>query len=302
MRMKYMFSLLIFAGGLFSACEDINEGGGKSYNPEIAVTFASKIVAYAPTDTEEWTGGESVGVFMKKNKGGFAAEDIINGVSNRRLIAGIDGSLCVPENEQSIIFQQDASKVDFILYHPWSEMLSENGIPIDVGDQADKAKYGTLYSNNASGKYKSQNAVKVEFRHIPAKIVLKITNGTGIEEEDLSSLRVEARGVHTAGVLSLETGSVSCAGSTGTISVPVSADGRHAECVLLPTTELPAPGRVLMFSVKEIAHTYRFDENFRFEMGKQYTLDVVVSSPGIEVTIRTIEDWALDDETGDATL
>lgn len=300
--MKYMFSLLIFTGSLFSACEDINEGGGQNYNPEVAVTFASKIVAYAPTNTEEWTGGESIGVFMKKNKGGFTSEDIINGVSNRRLIAGIDGSLRVPENEQSIIFQQDASKVDFVLYHPWSEMLPENEIPIDVSDQVDEAKYGMLYSNNASGKYKSQNSVKVEFRHIPAKIVLEITNGTGVEKEDLSSLRVEARGVHTAGVLSLETGSVTCTGSTGTISVPVSADGQHAECVLLPTADLPAPGRVLRFSVKEIAHTYRFDENFRFEMGKQYTLDVVVSNPGIEVTIRTIDDWILDDEIGDATL
>lgn len=302
MKQIYVIGILSLAGSLFSACEDINEGGGKDYNTEVEVTFASKIVAYDSNDTEEWDGGESVGVFMKKNKAGFAAEDIVNGVSNRRLIADADGSLCVPENEPSIIFQQDASKVDFVLYHPWLEILPENGIPVDVSDPENKEKYGTLYSNNATGKYKSQSPVKVEFRHIPAKIILEMTNGTGFEAEDLKSLQVEARGVYTAGLLALDTGIVTPAGNIGTISVPVSADGRHAEYVVLPTNELPSSGRDLRFTVKDIAQTYRFDENLRFEMGKQYTLDVVIANPGIEVTIQTIEDWIVDDETGDAVL
>lgn len=218
------------------------------------------------------------------------------------MIADADGSLCVPENEPSIIFQQDASKVDFVLYHPWLEILPENGIPVDVSDPANKEKYGTLYSNNATGKYKSQSPVKVEFRHIPAKIILEMTNGTGVEAEDLKSLQVEARGVYTAGLLALDTGIVTPAGNIGTISVPVSDDGRHAEYVVLPTNELPSSGRDLRFTVKDIAQTYSFDENLRFEMGKQYTLDVVIANPGIEVTIRTIEDWIVDDETGDAVL
>ena len=72
--------------------------------------------------------------------------------------------------------------------------------------------------------------------------------------------------------------------------------------MVLPTNELPSSGRDLRFTVKNIAQTYRFDENLRFEMGKQYTLDVVIANPGIEVTIRTIEDWIVDDETGDAVL
>ena len=129
-----------------------------------------------------------------------------------------------------------------------------------------------------------------------------MTNGAGVEAEDLKSLQVEARGVYTAGLLALDTGIVTPAGNIGTISVPVSDDGRHAEYVVLPTNELPSSGRDLRFTVKDIAQTYRFDENLRFEMGKQYTLDVVIANPGIEVTIRTIEDWIVEDETGDAVL
>jgi len=31
-----------------------------------------------------------------------------------------------------------------------------------------------------------------------------------------------------------------------------------------------------------------------FEMGKQYTFDIVVSLPGIEVNLKEIEDWDVE--------
>lgn len=34
--------------------------------------------------------------------------------------------------------------------------------------------------------------------------------------------------------------------------------------------------------------------NMTFEMGKQYTFDIVVSLPGIEVNLKEIEDWDVE--------
>lgn len=300
MKTRYIFWLAVMAA--LPGCEDINKGGEPNYLLDVAVTFKSEIAAYDTTQDEAWEGGENIGLFMKKNQANLDAENIVNGVGNRRLIAADDGTMSVPEDEQDIMYQSDASKVDFILYAPWSEKLSNNALTIEVGDQSATEKYDFLYSNNATGKYKSMSPVKTVFKHIPAKITMSVTNGEGITEEDLAALRIVCHGMYATGSFSLETGTIAYTGDVTPITVNVADNGRTAECVLLPTVEVPVLGRMLKFTVNNIEHIHRFTEDFLLEMGKQYVLDVKVSVPGIDVTIREIKDWTVEDESGEAIL
>ena len=75
----------------------------------------------------------------------------------------------------------------------------------------------------------------------------------------------------------------------GDIPVSVSSEGSYGECVLLPSTG----NGLLLFDVAGNQYRKKIG-NMTFEMGKQYTFDIVVSLPGIEVNLKEIEDWDVE--------
>lgn len=294
-RIKYI-SLLLWLPFMVS-CEDINAGGEEAKNPEIEVTFTSAVYEYG-ADTE-WAGNESIGIFMKKNKAEDLSDgNIVNGTANRRFTAAADGTLSPASEEEAFIYQQDGSKVDFVAYYPYRTTVS--GGTLAIGSAGDNSE--VLYSNNATGKYKGKASVKLNFGRTTSKIIMNIANGVGVSEDDLETIEVKVNGMYTGGILNLATGNVEYTGSPETITATVSEAGKKAELVVMPTVSTPAAGRKIIFSAASgVSQIYDFAADHKFEMGKQYTLDVTFSISGIEVTISDITDWVVEEETGNAS-
>lgn len=292
-----IFALAIIAAG----CEDIYEGEAPNYIQDVKVSFNPEIEPYGESDSEDMAAGADAGVFMIKYGTDFSAENIINGMSNTRFVTDAEGLLNVPQGSETILFPAEANKYDFILYSPYRETLDAgNTISLDL-DAADTENL--LYSDSAKGKYKSASAVKVEFRHVPAKMSMNITNGQGITEDDLKSLDVTFSGMYSTGVLDLLKGSVSYTGEAGKLDAEVASDGKSAEVLILPTApETAAGGRELIFSTGGVTHSYIFDASQVFEMGKEYVLDVTVSVPGISIEISEIKDWTVETVDGVSSL
>ena len=292
-----IFALAIIAAG----CEDIYEGEAPNYLQDVKVSFNPEIEPYGESDSEDMAAGADAGVFMIKYGTDFSAENIINGMSNTRFVTDAEGLLNVPQGSGDILFPAEVGKYDFILYSPYRATLDAgNTISLDI-DAEDT--HNLLYSDSAKGKYKSASAVRVEFRHVPAKVRINLANGQGITEEDMRNLKVTFSGMYSTGSLDLLDGSVTCSGSSGELDADVSADGKSAEVLILPTDpESAAEERKLTFSTGGITHSYLFDTSQVFEMGKEYVLDVTVSVPGISVEITEIKDWTVETVDGVSSL
>ena len=286
---------------LLSGCENIYEGEMPDYLQDVKVSFNPVVESYDGSDAEDMAQGTDAGVFMMKYGTDFSPENIVCGISNTRFVTDAEGLLNVPQGSEDILFPEAADKYDFILYSPYSGTLGEgNTISVDINSPEAE---NLLYSDSAKGKYKSASAVKVEFRHVLAKVTMNITNGKGISEDDLRNLKVSFNGMNSKGTLDLRSGEVSGNDTPGTLHADVSADGKTAEVLVLPTDpDAVQEKRELVFSTGDVTHSYLFDAGHIFEMGKQYVLDVTVSVPGITVEITEITDWDVETEDGVSSL
>ena len=287
MKIKQLIILSFCLCGL-AACEDIYKGGENHQQTEVAVLFKPSITSYDKDEVEKWKEGETVGVYMIRNKADFSLENSINQIFNKKMQVQADGMLKVSGEEPAFLYPTDATKVDFILYAPWNPSLEENVLQLDVRNQAKSDFCDYLYSNNAKNKYRTTTPVKVVFKHVFAKMIFHIRNGEGISAEDLKVLRLTCSDLPAIGKFSLGTAEMTEM-EAGDIPVSVSSEGSYGECVLLPSTG----NGLLLCDVAGNQYRKKIG-NMTFEMGKQYTFDIVVSLPGIEVNLKEIEDWDVE--------
>lgn len=163
MKIKQLIILSFCLCGL-AACEDIYKGGENHQQTEVAVLFKPSITSYDKDEVEKWKEGETVGVYMIRNKADFSLENSINQIFNKKMQVQADGMLKVSGEEPAFLYPTDATKVDFILYAPWNPSLEENVLQLDVRNQAKSDFCDYLYSNNAKNKYRTTTFTGVVVR------------------------------------------------------------------------------------------------------------------------------------------
>lgn len=287
MKIKNLI-MLSFSMCILIACEDIYEGGENRLQTEVAVSFKSAITPYDKDYAEVWKGGESVGVYMIKNKADFTAENCINNVFNKKITAQTDGILTVPESE-TFLYPTDDTKVDFVLYTPWQSDIADNCLKLDVTNREKSESSDYLYSNNAKNKYRTTSPVRAVFKHLLSKMILRITNGEGISAEELKSMKITCTNLPATGKFSLGLAELVETGEPNDIAISVSEEGTYAECALLPVTG----NGLLQFEMTNNQYNKKMG-TLTFEMGKQYIFDAVVSLSGIEIALKEIEDWEVE--------
>lgn len=87
MKIKQLIILSFCLCGL-AACEDIYKGGENHQQTEVAVLFKPSITSYDKDEVEKWKEGETVGVYMIRNKADFSLENSINQIFNKNASSG----------------------------------------------------------------------------------------------------------------------------------------------------------------------------------------------------------------------
>lgn len=299
MKTKYItYMLLAVAAVLCGACENLYEGDGEDTEEKVVnVTFSSSLLRYVNGQTSDdlLDKGTAVGVFMNTNGTELAPENILASYANRKFIAEENGALAPGDPSQNMTFMPGATKVDFLAYAPYDEQIKEDYLfHLDVSDQSKVDDYDLLISNNAKGKYKTTSAVLLKFVPAVAAIQLKFEYSGGLSEEELSEAEIMLHKVNLESDFSLTQGAID-ASSSGTLSI--NRVGDTATAFVIPTTN-DTNGRKITVTAPEIDYSYEIPADIKFQSGKIYLFEVLVSPKGIEITPGGIKDWVIDEENG----
>lgn len=150
--------------------------------------------------------------------------------ANKQFIADDRGNLTAAAADQALVYPEGA--VDFVAYYPYTASVTENKVAVDVKDQTKPEAIDFLYSNNATNKKASANAVDLGFKHQLATVRLNIkTQGIA----STAGLTATLTGSKTAGSFNLADGSLAVTdASAADIAFTVNAAGTQAEAIVLP--------------------------------------------------------------------
>lgn len=204
--------------------DDNSSWGSDSQNVKFSSYIEGQKTVKASGTT--WTTGDKVGIFMKKAGADLGAAT----AANKQFVADDRGNLTAAAADQALVYPEGA--VDFVAYYPYTASVTENKVAVDVKNQSKPADIDLLYSNNATNKTASANAVNLGFKHQLATVRLNIKT-QGIASTD--GLTATLTGSKTAGSFNLADGSLAVTdASAADIAFTVNAAGTQAEAIVLP--------------------------------------------------------------------
>ena len=291
------FILPLFCGMLLLACE-----GGRLNTDAVSRTVQVNAVRegiQTRVTNGMWDAGDAIGLFMKPT--GTTLNETSALAQNVKYITTGSANF-LPENEaERILFPFNASDVDFIGYYPFTTEIVDFNFPVDVSDQSDLSAINLLYSNNAVGLNSKSPYANLLFAHQLTKIVLQIRpQDTAF---NLSGLTAKLTNAGTNALFSLVDGTLSAPTAHGNISFNISADGRFAQAIVLPSNDLS--GKHLVFEIGETQYVFALSSSVNitsFDKSTRYTFNVTLNQHGTSVlTEGSITDW-VDAPEEDITL
>jgi hypothetical protein len=235
-----------------------------------------------------WDTGDAIGLYMKRS-GETLSETSLT--QNVKYVTSGSANFSPENDNEKIIFPFNASNVDFIGYYPFSTEIIELNYPVDVSDQSDQSAINLLYSNNAMGLNAKSPYANMMFTHQLTKIVLNIRSGNN--SNDLSGLTAKLTNTGTNALFSLRDGKLASPTNHGIISFKVADNGRFAEAIVLPTTNLS--GKHLVFEIGEVAYLFPLSNSLNissFDKSTRYTFNVTLNPHGTSIIAEgSITDW-----------
>lgn len=238
---------------------------------------------------DAWENGDSIGMYMKKEN-----IDLNVGVlaDNIKYVTNGSSTFSAANPNEEILFPFNGSNVDFIAYFPYNKNIVNFTYPVDVTNQSNQSAIDLLYSNNAIGLNSANPNVNLTFSHQMAKIILNITpeNPTA----DLTDIIIKLTNASLKAPFSLSDGSLASPTQIGDLFFKKSADGKFAEAILIPMSNLT--GRTLVFTIDSDTYIYDLGSNTNitsFDKGTKYTFNIVINPSGVQATISSssIESW-----------
>ena len=296
--MKFKKIILpLLCGMLLLACE-----GGRLNTDAVSRTVQVNAVregVQTRVTNSMWDAGDAIGLFMKPTGTTLSESSAL--AQNVKYITTGSASF-LPENEaERILFPFNASDVDFIGYYPFTTEIIDFNFPVDVSDQSDLSAINLLYSNNAVGLNSKSPYANLLFAHQLTKIVLHIRpQDTAVS---LNGLTAKLTNAGTNALFSLIDGTLSTPTAHGDILFNISADGRFAQAIVLPSSDLS--GKHLVFEIGETQYVFALSSSVNitsFDKSTRYTFNVTLNPQGTGViTEGSITDW-VDAPEEDITL
>lgn len=262
--------------------DDNSSWGSDSQNVKFSSYIEGQKTVKASGTT--WTTGDKVGIFMKKAGADLGAAT----AANKQFVADDRGNLTAAD--QDLAYPEGA--VDFVAYYPYTASLTDNKVAVDVKNQSKPADIDLLYSNNATNKTASANAVNLGFKHQLATVRLNI-KAQGIAST--AGLTATLTGSKTAGSFNLADGSLAVTdASAADIAFTVNAAGTQAEAIVLPQN---AANVKVKFTLKgKTVEQALPAASATWAAGNRYAIDVTLKGESTgEIYVNfgqaTITDW-----------
>ncbi len=291
---------LLFA---MSACSGEN---GSSLDPEpqpqpqptekLPINISTSVTTRA-TD-EAFEENDAIGLFVVNNNAdgtSVALKPTGNHVDNMKYTYN---GTWVPATQT--YWKDDVTKADFYLYYPYTSSVSSvEAMPFSVkADQSTAANYkaGDLLIGKVANVAPTQNAVKIDAKHVMSQMVIALVAGNGFTESTLaaSQIKVTVNRLKTEATANLSTGAVTAKGDDANIT-PLKEEGNNYKAIVVP--QAVEEGNLITVNVDgrdfNLAKASNFDA---FAAGKKYKFTVTLSktSNGVNVDITKWEDDGID--------
>ena len=198
----------------------------------------------------------------------------------------------------SLYYPTNGNNIDIEAYYPSTVTYSTTSFNV-LADQSSAANYCSsdlMYATKLTNKAKGTTH-GLTFNHALSKIIVNITNGSGVTAGDITS-NVSAVKINNTkltatiakGVVSAATGSatdITITGTTNTSNIGI----------IVPQTVVNGSAFITVtYNSNDYAYTLTADKTF--EAGKVYTYALTLTAQGISLSSTTITDWIPD--TGDS--
>lgn len=266
------------------ACEDIYEGG--NVQPiDLPVQLKATVIPFDRDDPESLPASQSLGVFMTPSD----SENGITGATCMEMTADTDGNLSRKGIDEPFLYPQDVQKVNFVCFTPFTSPISADGtIQVDVSTPALASACDYLYAVSRN-KYPALAPVKMQLGHILASVYFDVKPGEGFTVADMQSMTLTIEESASKASFSLGDGTFTLADTDGDITLTTAADGSRVTGLVVPQQR----NLVLRCAIGGLEF-HKTLGPMKFESGRRYRYDMIVSVPGIEVTLREIEDWKVE--------
>ena len=289
----------------FGACS----GGGGSDDPvnpstppsqpsqpeaKLPINISTKVFSRA-TDTN-FEAGDNIGLFVvNHNADGSAAELKVSGNHVDNMKYTYNGTW-VPATQT--YWSDNKTHADFYLYYPYTANIgSVEAMAWKVNaDQSNEANYkaGDLLIGKTSDVTPTENAVKIDAKHVMSQMKITVAPGNGFTEATLAAAKVNVKvnGLKTQGSVNLATATAAATGEAATIT-PMKDDGIY-KALIMPQTA--GKGNLITVSVDDRNYNLSTTEDINFETGKslKFTVTVSKTSNGVNVNITKWEDDGKD--------
>ena len=154
-----------------------------------------------------------------------------------------------------------------------------------------------MYATEISDQAKQSDAVGLTFNHALTKIIVNLTEGSGMSSTDIAACQVQLKAMRTATIASgVAAKATFDAGTAATITM---GTGTTLAAIIVPQ-EIPASTNFITITTSgSHSVSYPLPAAKNFDAGKVYTYNLTVSMSGITLQSTTIQNWdgAGDDKT-----
>jgi len=152
-------------------------------------------------------------------------------------------------------------------------------------------KSDLMYSNNITAQNKTPDAVGLTFNHALTKIIVKLTPGTGVTDDDIAGCTVKVNAKKSANISS---GQWTSATDDAAVDITMGMGANNA-AIIVPQTITASVGTPANFITITTAgthsKTFQLTANKEFAAGKVYTYNLTVNMSEITLQSTTITDW-----------
>ena len=199
-----------------------------------------------------------------------------------------------------IYWKDNTTPADFYLYYPYTATIGDvTALVWSVNaDQSTTEKYkaGDLLIGKTTHVVPTENAVKIDAKHVMSQMAISLKPGNGFTEESLGKAKISVKinQLKTQATANLVTGELTAKGDAADLT-PLKEEGNNYKALIIPQ----AAGEGVLITVNVDGRDYQLKKaaNFTaFEAGKKHKFTVTLSktSNGVNVNITKWEDDGID--------
>lgn len=301
---SFLFTAAVFFTAACSNENEINGGDPDAIKFTASIANASTTRAAVAVQSTAFEAGESINIECTPSAGGATTF----GVYTTSAASGNVNDLTYSSG--TIIKWPSTGTVDMKAFYPSTVTSSTTSFAVQT-DQTTDATNGDanykasdlMYATPITGQSQTTSAVGFTFNHALTKIVVNLTKGSNLPQNEFNSCTVALSAKTTAAINS---GVASTASTDGTITMGTGVSSSTATTFSLAAIIVPqtidgstTPQNFITISNSSGTASYQLKTSVTFDAGKVYTYNLTVYSSVITLQSTSITDWVDGGATSD---